>query len=463
MKTKILLLTALLLTAFGAQAGNDDTLKVHRLYFNDLEKVTFSGYCKVEVVNDSATFLESSDPSTFALPQGLRYSISHKVSGKGAQSLNLEAASGVGKFRLHLVMDAATTIQAEDYAQVDIVLPENIVKLSVSAEDYSKVDVSTPAGVDTLRARRIALKGEDYSTVSLNTPCVMDEIGLRAEDYATVNVAYCKGDRLLSLEQDRGKVKVAAHNVNSTEFSAEYELTDDEFFFSMEDDLKAKHKSSEVVRKARTISDDFRFDFLWGFHNWGTTPLNGLMKMDDGYALRTTFSSYQLEAVYYPLVTNHWRLGLGLGYGSDVYKFSDGYVDVVDDITGTTQTFVASNPNDGGEWSTKLCARYVTIPLMTRWEPGNSDFFIGLAAIPGLNYNGKHTGLKHKASYANGSFDDKDNVSKVMNPFRMDVRLSMGWENLYAFLQVATLPVNTGMDKEVYPIKLGLALSLGDD
>jgi hypothetical protein len=50
-----------------------------------------------------------------------------------------------------------------------------------------------------------------------------------------------------------------------------------------------------------------------------------------------------------------------------------------------------------------------------------------------------------------------------MNPFRMDARLSIGWQNLYAFLQVAMLPVNTGMDKEVYPIKLGVALSLGDD
>ena len=45
----------------------------------------------------------------------------------------------------------------------------------------------------------------------------------------------------------------------------------------------------------------------------------------------------------------------------------------------------------------------------------------------------------------------------------MDARLSIGWQHLYAFLQVAMLPVNTGMDKEVYPIKLGVALSLGDD
>ena len=47
MKTKVLLFAALLMAAWDAQAGNDDTLKVHRVYFNGLEKVQFSGYCKV--------------------------------------------------------------------------------------------------------------------------------------------------------------------------------------------------------------------------------------------------------------------------------------------------------------------------------------------------------------------------------------------------------------------------------
>lgn len=458
MKTKVLLFAALLMAAWGAQAGNDDTLKVHRVYFNGLEKVQFSGYCKVEVVNDSATYLEFNDPSTTELPQGLEY----RLSGKGLKNLNIEAASGVGKFRMHLEMDASVSIETEDYAQVEVLLPPKVVKLSVLADDYSRVNVSTLKDVDTLRSRYIILKGEDYATVSLKTPCVVDEIGLRAEDYALVNVTYCKGDKLYVSEVDRGRVNVAAHNMQTTESTADYNFSGEEFL-SMTDDVLGKPKTSEVKRVARSITDDFRFDFLWGFHNWGSTPFNGLMRMDGGYALQTTFSSYQLEAVYYPMVSDNWRLGLGLGYGSDVYKFSDDYVAVVDDNTGTMQTFTPMDPADGGQWSTKLTARYVTLPLMVRWEPGNSNFFIGLAAIPGLNYNGKHTGLKHKAEYPRGNFNDRDNVSKVMNPFRMDARLSIGWQNLYAFLQVAMLPVNTGMDKEVYPIKLGVALSLGDD
>lgn len=454
MRTKVLLLTTLLLTTFSTQAGNNDTLKVFRVHFNQrLESVKFSGYCKVDVVGDSVEYLESNDPATSPLVKGLTYNLERDNDGN---NLTVNATAGVGGFKLHLIMDAFASIKAEDYSQVQVVLPENVARLTVSAADYSEVNISARVGVDTLRLRRVMLKGEDYATVSLETPCVMDEIGLLAEDYATVNVYYCKGGTLHSTQHDRGNVNVKEQDVVCKKFSTSFSSFSDAGYDSIT--AENEHK----VAKVCDITDDFRLDFLWGFHNWGTTPFNGLMKLDGGYALRTTFSSYQLEAVYYPLVSDHWRLGIGLGYESDVYKFVDGRVDIVNDATGTARTFAAVAPDDG-EWSTKLVARCVSLPLMVRWEPGESDFFIGLAAIPGLSYNGKNTGLKHKAEYANGSYSSKDDVSKVMNSFRLDARLSIGWEHFYAFLQVATLPLNTDMDKDIYPIKLGLALSLGDD
>lgn len=462
MRTKVLLLAALLVTSWGAQAGNDDTLKVFRVHFNQrLESVKFSGYCKVEVVNDSVEYLESSEQSASSLPKGLTYNLGRNNNGG---NLTVDAAAGVGKFRLHLMMDAFVSIKAEDYSQVKVVIPDNVVKLSVLATDYSEVDVEGQARVDTLHVRHVLLSGEDYATVTLTRPCVMEEMRLQAEDYANVEVAYCKGTNLQSIQQDHGRVRTKAQDVVHKTYSTTINGLDGEEDGSMAmSDEGEMTSATKIMRKACAITDDFRVDFLWGFHNWGSAPLNGLMKMDGGYALRTTFSSYQIEAVYYPLVSNHWRLGLGLGYGSDVYKFSDGCVNVAGTATGTMQTFAITNPDDGGEWSTKLVARYVALPLMVRWEPGESDFFIGLAAIPGLNYNGKHTGLKHKVEYANGSYSAKDDVSKVMNPFRLDARLSIGWEDFYAFMQVATLPVNTGMDKAAYPIKFGLALSLGDE
>lgn len=454
MKTRIISLVALMLMVFNAKAGDiDDTLKVFRInFYQKVESVKLSGYCKVEIVNDSVEYLEYSNPNKSGTPKGLEYGIG----GKYGRQLRIETIPGVDRLRLHLVLDASTDIHTEDYAQVDVLCPSNIVKLSVSAEDYSKVTINTERGVDTLRARRIKLAAEDYASVSMGVPCAMDDIALKAQDYAKVNVIYCRGENLKSYEQDRGKVDVESFHVTNTEFSA---LIEDE---EVESPSVIRQLAEDRKERAQWHSDDFRFDFLWGFLNWGDKPYNGLSRMDGSYALNTTFSSYQLEAVYYPFVNNHWHLGIGLGYASDVFKFVDPWVSLGIDPTGKT-TFISSIPAEG-DATTRLVARYVTLPLMVRWEPSHSsDFFIGLAAIPSLNFNNFHTGLKHKVVYLEGTDKRREPASRVMNPFRLDARLSIGMPNLYAYLQLPTVPMNMGMDRDVYPIKLGIAISLGDD
>lgn len=459
MKTKLFLLAALLMaTSVHANTGTDDTLKAFRVHFSQkLDIVQFSGYCKVEVVNDSVEYLEYCDPSISERPKGMTYETGES---RYHYRLKLNTPPGCPKLRLHLLMEASTKISTEDYAQVDLLCPANMVKLSVSAEDYSKVNVAALPSIDTLRARHIVLKAEDYSTVSLKTPCVLDEIGLRADDYANISVAFCKGDKLVSIQNDHGRVDVASHQMGQTDFSAVFQDDEKE---SAVDRLITNNESGRLKQKISSNTSDFRFDFLWGFHNWGSTPFNGLMRMKDGYALNTTFSSYQLEAVYYPLVNSHWRLGVGLGYGSDVYKFANGNVVLIQDAEQQTM-FLNKPQDDGGQWSTRLVARYIELPLVVRWSPsGSNSFFIGLAAIPGLNYNGKHTGLKHDVEYPSGNYNDKTSAAEILNPFRLDARLSIGWQRFYAFAQMATMPVNTGMNKAVYPIKVGLAISLGDE
>ena len=454
MKTRIISLVALMLMVFNAKAGDiDDTLKVFRInFYQKVESVKLSGYCKVEIVNDSVEYLEYSNPNKSGTPKGLEYGIG----GKYGRQLRIETIPGVDRLRLHLVLDASTDIHTEDYAQVDVLCPSNIVKLSVSAEDYSKVTINTERGVDTLRARRIKLAAEDYASVSMGVPCAMDDIALKAQDYAKVNVIYCRGENLKSYEQDRGKVDVESFHVTNTEFSA---LIEDE---EVESPSVIRQLAEDRKERAQWHSDDFRFDFLWGFLNWGDKPYNGLSRMDGSYALNTTFSSYQLEAVYYPFVNDTWHLGIGLGYASDVFKFVDPWVSLGTDPTGKT-TFVSSIPVEG-DATTRLVARYVTLPLMVRWEPSrSSEFFIGLAAIPGLNFNNFHTGLKHRVVYLEGTDKRREPASRVMNPFRLDARLSIGKPNLYAYLQLPTVPMNMGMDRDVYPIKLGIAISLGDD
>ena len=106
------------------------------------------------------------------------------------------------------------------------------------------------------------------------------------------------------------------------------------------------------------------------------------------------------------------------------------------------------------------------MPLTLRWKPAAyGDFSISLTALPGLNYTSRNTGLKHKGEYTDhdGKTTNREDLSSVMNPFKLDGRLSLSYNHISVFVQMAALPLNLNMDKKVYPIKLGFILNLFDD
>ncbi len=183
--------------------------------------------------------------------------------------------------------------------------------------------------------------------------------------------------------------------------------------------------------------------------------------MSGTYSLGTTFSSYQLALIYTPLNVKHWVIGIGVGYESDIYRFSgDTYTSVIPTDNPDVSTFgykVLGN----GTWSSRLVARYVTLPISFMYKP-TKKFGIGLAAIPGLNYTSSNTGLKHKGKsfFDNSKMSDVEDVSRVMNPYKLDARLTLAFGNIGVFVQVPTMPVLKNMDREVYPIKFGFILGL---
>ncbi len=213
---------------------------------------------------------------------------------------------------------------------------------------------------------------------------------------------------------------------------------------------------SENLSKKEAYGNPCQFDFLWGFNNWGGSPFTGLMGMSDaGYSLRTSFSSYQLEGYYNLILTRHFNFGLGLGYESDIYKFSNDYVDYRADAFTAIDTLAA-----GGYYSTRFVTRYVQLPVHIGWrvkESSHKGFRIELAAIPALGWCGKHTGLKHEFHQDGTNPQDQRNLTDAVNPFKLDVRLKLKFVGIGVFLQVATMPLFIDGTK-IYPIKLGFFL-----
>ena len=217
-----------------------------------------------------------------------------------------------------------------------------------------------------------------------------------------------------------------------------------------------QHMSETPKKKHSKDYDRTDFDFHWGFNNWGTSPVNGLVGMSDpGYDLRTSFSSYQLSYNYRVLMTDHFALMIGVGYESDVYKFNKPYVDY------TSGAFAAIDTNGAnGYFSTRFVTRYVQLPIGVAYsaKANRKGYNLKLSAIPALGWCGKHTGLKHELHQKGSNPQDHTNLKEALNPYKLDVRLDMDFGgSLGVFLQVATLPVFVEGTK-IYPIKIGFKL-----
>jgi hypothetical protein len=211
--------------------------------------------------------------------------------------------------------------------------------------------------------------------------------------------------------------------------------------------------------KPRSIwrSRDVKLDFAWGFHNWGTTMLNGFEGVEGDAAIRTSFNHIHLS-VNYPLIgTRRFATYIGLGLEWDKYKFTG------HDITFNT----AAEPYafaDGGDPSCTswLNTRYVILPVSFRFDFGRGgDWSLTLSAIPGIHWGGSHTGLRReRITDLEERLDRDQSVNKYINPYRLDVRLMLQYESIGLYFQMPTLSTLRSNSQELYPLKFGFALSL---
>ena len=464
----IKILLAMLLTAFTAAANvDDDTIKVSRVMLGgNVSKVSISGYANASIVDDTVAYLTSD--RTF-IGAGVDKLFTYAISSKDGLIIN--AKPGAGNLVIHLVQRGKLDIVTEDYSAVTMSRCGDLSLLNIRTSDYSQVSVMPTSEKDTLRAGVIELCAEDFSKIAVEVPCAGDILRMKSEDYATLHVSYFRGANLFESVSDFAKL-----TIDSYDGVLNYEYSDAEEFAEQ---VRAKvdrkvdklripnlsHLPSTGLKgessKKNTNKPGFHLSFAWAFNNWGDAPLSGLNGMSDPYSLGTTFSSYQIALIATPLNYEHWTLGIGVGYESDIYRFAgDTYMSIGETGNPEVSTFYHKELGNA-RWASRLVARYVTMPVSVMWKP-TRKFGIALAAIPGLNYTSSNTGLKHKGkSYTdNAKMTDVEDASRIMNPYKLDARLTLVFTNIGVFMQVPTMPVLKNMDREVYPIKFGFILGL---
>lgn len=464
--TKIFL--AMLLAAFTAVANvEDDTIKVSRVMLGgNVSKVSISGYANVSIVDDTVAYLTSD--RTF-IGAGVDKLFTYAISSKDGLIIN--AKPGAGNLVIHLVQRGKLDIVTEDYSAVTMSRCGDLSLLNIRTSDYSQVSVMPTSEKDTLRAGVIELCAEDFSKIAVEVPCAGDILRMKSEDFATLHVSYFHGTTLYESVSDFAKLTIDSYDgVISYEYNDVEEYADkvrskvdrkvDKLRIPNLPHLPSIGSKGESSKK-NTNKPGFHLSFAWAFNNWGDAPLSGLNGMSDPYSIGTTFSSYQLALIATPLNYEHWTLGIGVGYESDIYRFAgDTYMSIGETSNPTVSTFYHKELGNA-RWASRLVARYVTMPVSVMWKP-TRKFGIALAAIPGLNYTSSNTGLKHKGkSYTdNAKMTDVEDASRIMNPYKLDARLTLVFANIGVFMQVPTMPVLKNMDREVYPIKFGFILGL---
>lgn len=221
----------------------------------------------------------------------------------------------------------------------------------------------------------------------------------------------------------------------------------------MKDVPPMSKESSEKKPAEFTVKVGMRFMGAW--NNFSEQQFGGLAGTTGAYDARTSFSSWQIE-----LVARHkpfaWLgFGFGVGYESDVYKFNNPIVNktATDFVVGSITS--GGTPYTGGKYSSRLVTRYLNIPIDIMFYTSKSTA-IGFSVIPGFATAGKNTGLKHKHD---GNTYEVMSCKEIINPYKLDVRLSLKFGAVVLFVQAPTMSITKdSFNQPLYPMKAGFSI-----
>lgn len=379
-----------------------------------------------------------------------------------------------GSYGLTLLLPEgrSMTFVAEDYA--NLVFNGSFGKrpqLTVHTEDHARALFSGSLA-DSLWAVNITFQAEDYSQIHSQIRILQYGFQILPDDYAQITID-CFQERYEPGMKERNQmVRTCDHCVVNWDYCNHDTLQHAQYVSdkksraihkrdSLRNETRSRHPhlSSEPVDQQQRPSiwrhRDVALNFAWGFHNWGSSQFNGFAGVDGPAAIRTSFNNIQLSVDYPFIGTRHLALYIGLGLEWDKYKFE------AKDITFNT----AVNPHgfsDGGDPSCTswLNTRYVVLPLTLHIDLWN-DWSLSFSAIPGLHWSGSHTGLRrHYSTDLEERIDYDCSINKHINPYKLDLRATLKYENFGLYFQVPTMSTFRSSVQELYPIKFGLSFTI---
>ena len=379
-------------------------------------------------------------------------------------------SSGAGDVTLRLAPWRSMTFRAEDYSTIEFSGSfDSRESLTIETEDYAQVTFAGDT-TDTVRAVTLTLRSEDFSRITSNVILQQYNYELSPADYSRIVLAGMDqmhptdgtnwGNRSQSISiSDHGKFYRGRCTNGSTIYATEYPEDDDiaarvtvdatDRAVDLARDLSTNYKKT----KTKINSGDFFMRFAWGWHNWGNEMFNGFGGVDGPAELNTSMNNVQLELIGTLFETRWVGLSVGLGLEWNKYKFANNEL-TWDATAEPYHLALGTDPN----CQSRLKTRYVTMPV-TLILGDRDSWHVELAALPGIGWTGKNTGLRRIYGSGNGQNTEKDySVNRSLAPYKLDVRAAVMYHAIGIYAQVSTLSAFKGNCDELFPVKFGIIL-----
>ncbi|MBR1835637.1 MAG: hypothetical protein IJ785_09095 [Bacteroidales bacterium] len=215
--------------------------------------------------------------------------------------------------------------------------------------------------------------------------------------------------------------------------------------------------------------DRYFSKILAGWSNWGDTPLNGIgginpQLADGAYSLKPTFGSWGMELNYAIVMHEKWSLGIGVGVGFDIYRFSSPYVYY--HHTENEQSLRVRNVTNRGGWECSLDNVHITFPIQLNLfaRPTHTGPYCQIELIPGIWTPTSIT--QSYQSNENGIATSTETSDIVWGGrlLRCNLRFSLNWGILGVYLEGSLLPmlsnmaVPGGKPLTLFPVHYGFSI-----
>lgn len=403
--------------------------------------INVGGKCSIDIILDTANYVDIITAGTFTEVDSMKFPTGKITLDETTKQLTIDKSiSFKNGIRVH------TTSR-------DII---------VNAIDFASVMLRSSSG-NKAALNRLVLRSDNLAMIDVKTPIEANDSEIESKGYSWIRHDLLSGPQKNTIVKGNGRI------VEIGETNTRIQESPYSFWFNPD------HSSFP-----------FFMDFSFGATTLGSFPFyNPYVKGSNfNWSIKSlSCFSYQFYASVWS--NSNWSLMLGFGMKAEDYNADNTYLDLVEDtITSSfslqaldASSLFASEELANGKilWNSTITGNvYIMIPIRFEWRSraDYKGFRIGAELHPSMAIVSKNVVIRHFGHYADKNMQastSNEKIGKLINPFRLDMRLTAGYGKVAFFAQTSLTPLfrtktdnpvsKPMLNKKLFPTSFGITLS----